>query len=364
VQNQFGEALTLGASTPFEIASLSKTFTAALYALLIRAFDPTLRVGDYSQPNGPLPISSALADITLDQLVNYTSGLPHDNDDATIDAPPYWSYPYSMPAMMSFLQAFPPRPSSPGVNYSYSNLAFALMSAIIASEGSNPNPRAGAFVKKIREYIFDPLGLEAKFFTEVSLADFPLGYNCSYVTSNIPTYTATSPGSPFFPAYFGAGGIVATPKDMFRWLLFNMGAIRNNLLTPLLAALQMPSTTVTSGASQFGLGWFINPSGPSGSATIWKDGDLGGFGSYMAFLPSDDPGYEASPAGAFVLVNGTGVADVRGVEAACALANDVLLIMQGQTPPADKSVYPSSLRIPARANPGFAGSPTLVPSRP
>ncbi|MCI0561183.1 MAG: hypothetical protein MN733_22075, partial [Nitrososphaera sp.] len=29
-----------------------------------------------------------------------------------------------------------------------------------------------------------------------------------------------------------------------------------------------------------------------------------------------------------------------GIEVACTIANDLLLLMQGQTPPADKSVYP------------------------
>lgn len=34
--NQFGQPLTLDGNTPFQLASVSKTFTATLYALLIR----------------------------------------------------------------------------------------------------------------------------------------------------------------------------------------------------------------------------------------------------------------------------------------------------------------------------------------
>ncbi len=149
----------------------------------------------------------------------------------------------------------------------------------------------------------------------------------------------------FFPAYFGAGGVVATPSDMFQWLLFNMGITQNSALTGLLPALQTPSTPVKWGTNQLGLGWFINPAGTNWSASIWKDGGLAGFGSYIGFLPSSNPGVVASQAGAFVLVNAGGVTDSQnnnGVEIACALTNDLLLIMQGETPPADKSVYPRS----------------------
>ncbi len=127
VQNQFGSALTLGASTPFEIASVSKTFTATLYALLIRAHNAKKTVGDYTAPTGPLPISSTLANITLDELMNYTSGLPEDNSNGTVDSPPQWPLPYSVPGLLSFLGAAPPAVAPPNKEYRYSNLAFALM---------------------------------------------------------------------------------------------------------------------------------------------------------------------------------------------------------------------------------------------
>lgn len=343
VQNQFGAALTLDATTPFEIASVSKTFTATLYARLIRSVQSTLTIGDYCVPNGPLRISPTLANITLDELMNYTSGLPQDNDNGAVDAPPYWTYPYSMPGMMSFLEAAPPQVEPPNEKYRYSNLGFAIMSALLASADANSNPSVGAFMQQMREYVFKPLGLQAKFFNEASLAELPLGYDYDYTQS--PVYSAASPGWAFFPAYFGAGGIIATPNDMFQWLLFNMGITQQPLLTPLLPALQSPSTSVQWGDNQFGLGWFINPAGTNWSASIWKDGDLDGFGSYIAFLPSANPGVTASQAGAFVLVNADGVTDTQensGVEIACALTNDLLLIMQGQTPPTDKSAYPRS----------------------
>ena len=72
--NQFGQTLTLDGDTLFQLASVSKTFTATLYALLIRSVSASRTVGDYIVPNGPLPISGSLAGISLDQLVNSHPG--------------------------------------------------------------------------------------------------------------------------------------------------------------------------------------------------------------------------------------------------------------------------------------------------
>ena len=102
-RNQFDVEIPLDATTPFAIAGITKTFTATLYALLIRAFDPGLKIGDYAAPVGPMPINPALAEIALDQLVNYTSGLPADHGHSRIAKPPYKAYPYSVPAMLSYL---------------------------------------------------------------------------------------------------------------------------------------------------------------------------------------------------------------------------------------------------------------------
>jgi serine-type D-Ala-D-Ala carboxypeptidase/endopeptidase len=350
IQNQFGSPL-IGAATLFEIASITKTFTSTLYALLIRASHPRRTIGDYG-----LPISSTLANITLDQLANYTSGLPQDNDiaGAEVATPPFWPRSYSMAQMMSFLDAAPPPVLPPGKAFTYSNLAFDILSTIIASDGTNGNPTIGAFVSKTRKHIFKPLKLQAKFFDEVSLADLPLGFHYEYLPS--PTYTAMAPGDPLFPAIFGDAGIVATPNDMFKWLLFNMGITQDKHLTPLLPALQTRSTRVTEPeyGNHLGLGWFIHPADADCSGSIFKSGRLDGFSSYIAFLPSAEPGAIPSQAGAFVLVNADGITHTQtrdGQEIAFVLTNDLLCIMQGKKPPADKSVYPRSVQKGSQRRP-------------
>lgn len=76
---------------------------------------------------------------------------------------------------------------------------------------------------------------------------------------------------------------------------------------------------------------------------MYKDGELYDFSSYIAFAPSEDPGVVPSRAGAFVLINAKGITDTQkndGTELPAVLANDLLYILQGKTPPDDKSGYP------------------------
>lgn len=340
--NQFGQALTIDGDTPFQLASVSKTLTATLYALLIRSLNPSQTVGDYIVPNGPLPISASLAGISLDQLMNYTSGLPQDNDTDEYDSPPYLPLPYSMTGMLSYLNASPPTVSGTGTIYTYSNLAFALMAAILS--GTNP-PGTNGFARLVRERLLHPLSMGSVYFNEAPIALLPQAYAYDYAAS--PPYSATAPGWPLFPAYFGAGGLVASAKDMLQWLKFNMGLMDVTSLTPLLPALQTPSTSVEAwGTTQLGLGWFITPGSGDSPGSIWKDGGFAGTNTYIAFLPSDAPGSTPSQAGVFVLLNAGGITGDQknnGAEVSAVIANDLLMIMQGQTPPDDKSRYPRSV---------------------
>jgi D-alanyl-D-alanine-carboxypeptidase/D-alanyl-D-alanine-endopeptidase len=331
VANQFGQPLTLSNDTPFLLASVSKTFTATLYALLLRQSDPSLTLGDYIAPKGPLNISSTLAGIPLDGLVNYTSGLPQDDVTNPTDNPAYLPQPYSLTAMLSYLDANPPAVSGTSSTCTYSNLAFSIMAAVLASTMANP-PTTGAFARLMASKVLAPLNMQSRYFSQTDIASLPMGYQYNY--SPKTSYAPIAPGWSLFPAYYGSGGLVASASDLLQWLLFNMGLIQNSALTPLLPALQNPSTVQTWGTTQVGLGWFISPG--SLPTVLWKDGALDGCGSFITFQQSDDPGNLPSQAGVFVLVNGGNMIDqTYGSELAMVLANEVLNIMWGQAPPTD-----------------------------
>jgi len=328
--NQRQEALSLTADTPFELASVSKTFTATLYALLIEGqSNQNLTLGDFS-----LDIGSQFLNIPIVDLVTYTSGLPQDNDTVT-DLPPFLPTPYSVAGMLGYLNFTGLTPGAAGKKYTYSNLAFGIMGGALAPQLAGASD---TYEDLVAENLFAPLGMSSTFFEDVRLDRLPLGYEYSGTE-----YAAVSAGWPGFPAYNGAGGVVASANDMMQWLKFNMGLVANDKLTPLLSKLQSPATKVlTPWGDSLGLGWFLTLASGSTFGTVWKDGDLSGYSSYIAFLPSSAPGEVASQAGVFVLTNSGGINDASGTEICASFANDVLYYMQGLTPPSDKSLYPRS----------------------
>lgn len=330
--DQFQQPMALGHDTLFEIASVSKTFTATLYAYLLGSYgnpDPTL--GDFFADARRHRIGSQFYGIGIAELLNYTSGLPADNDVAF--GPPHWPQPYTVPGMCGFLDMTTYQPAGTGTAYSYSNLGFALAAAVAQRMAGQED---ASFVELMHKYVFKPLGMtETTYFGRTDIARLPLGYTYSSQTA----YAPARPGWPGFPAYNGAGGVVSTPADMQTWLRYNMGIAQNGALTPLLPALQLPTTTVTTKhGAQLGLGWFLSPA-DAASPVVWKDGEIAGCNSYVLFLQSDAPGSVASEAGVFVLTNASGLKTDKGGEIVAALAQDVLALMQGQDVGAEGPVW-------------------------
>lgn len=328
--NHWKNPIDFNNDTPFELASVSKTFTATLYAVVARAqgWNTALTLGDLS-----LGIGTQFSNIPVVSLVNYTSGLPADSKDAT-DFPPFLPKPYSVAGMLGYLNATDMSPTGTGEHYTYSNLGFGIMGGAVIPQLAGSK---STYEDLVRDNIFTPLGLSAAFFADIRIDQLPLGYDYKGTEPQ-----PSDPGWEFFPAYDGAGGIVASANGMMTWLKFNMGLSENTVLTSLLPVLQSPSTAVTtSGGDGLGLGWFMRPASDTTFATVWKDGDLSGFSSFITFLPSSWPGEIPSQAGVFVLMNCNGLKNESGAELSAVLANDVLCYMQGLTPPSDKSVYPS-----------------------
>jgi CubicO group peptidase (beta-lactamase class C family) len=131
--------------------------------------------------------------------MNYTSCLLQDNDNASADSPPYWPQSYSLPAMLSYLDASSPMVSNTGGQYTYSSLGFALMAAILSGSPSN----LAAFADLMHSNIFVPLGMKSTFFDAVSLARLPLGYEYDYQQS--PVFEAIAPWLEFLSGLLWCG---------------------------------------------------------------------------------------------------------------------------------------------------------------
>ena len=108
----------LNEDTYFELASISKTFTATLAAALGAQYQSgwkTQLIENYTAAmlSGGLQIGSQFNNIPLSTLLSYTSGLPADNNTVT-DLPPDLPVPYSPAEMLGYLNMTNLTPSGTG----------------------------------------------------------------------------------------------------------------------------------------------------------------------------------------------------------------------------------------------------------
>jgi len=295
---QNGKKMSFTTDTPFEIASITKTFTATAYELLLQSG----AVGPYDTLNrffgGDLP--AGFLAVPLFDLADFTSGFPTDNGsvdnggvpvpNANGTLPPSLSGSYSQAEMLKFLSSSPFPLNAPGTTYSYSNLGFALLAIALQSAA-----KSDSFGDLINDEVLAPLGMvKTQAYDTAISALLPRGFD--------QTGTQAGPGSGTLPAYDGAGGLVSTPNDMMTWLQFNMGILAIPTLAGVLTPIQTPNSIPRSSITP-GLGWFVSdlPGSNPKRTIIQKNGDLSGFCSQTAFLATE--GCSSPSGGAFALVN-------------------------------------------------------------
>lgn len=141
------------AETPIWSHSLTKSVTNALIGILVR--EGKLKV---AQP-APIAAWQTPGDprhaVTIDQLLRMDSGLPPDetNDLITFATRMWMLEPDSV--------AFAARQalvSTPGTQWAYSNLGYALLSGVIREVAGGGSP--GRTLSFIRRELFEPLGME------------------------------------------------------------------------------------------------------------------------------------------------------------------------------------------------------------
>jgi D-alanyl-D-alanine-carboxypeptidase/D-alanyl-D-alanine-endopeptidase len=287
--------------TPFEIASITKTFTASLYELSVQT--GRIRSDDTVGRFLGSEVSAKIQAIPLFDLANYTSGLPADNVTSNDTYPSTAMGDYTELDMLNFLANPRFTVTTPGTVYTYSNLGFSLLAVCLQRADGFGNGRmwnADEILRPVVNDILVPLGMvKTKPYTSAISGLLPLGFDAE----GNPLAT----GSPTLPAYDGAGGLVSTPNDMMTWLQFNMGIIESENLGNVLPVVQTPAATGVSDLPTNtvpGLGWFatiIQTSSGGALTIIEKNGDLPGFSSQIAFLAPAE--CQSAAAGVFVLAN-------------------------------------------------------------
>jgi CubicO group peptidase (beta-lactamase class C family) len=117
----------------FEIGSITKVFTAALLADLVRHH--AVELDDPISCDLPFPLREPAKNgkpVTYRTLANHTSGLPRDPDNNMFEKTPDNPFcGYSVDSLNQYLRNLMSLQSTPGERYVYSNLGFGLLGYLL-----------------------------------------------------------------------------------------------------------------------------------------------------------------------------------------------------------------------------------------
>ena len=200
--------------TPFAIASVTKTFTAAL--ILRLAEQGRLTIDD--RLSRWLPDYPNAARITLRMLLQHTSGLADFFQNPKFDAVlnkakrHAWTPETVLPYVAK--PAF-----APGKGWGYSNTNYVLLGLVAERAGG------ASWAQQIRQDFFVPLGLASTYVQGVGTPAVPpahanvmfVGYGGKILPRDLSDGSTFVPFTSVVTAAFSAGSIASTSGDLARW---------------------------------------------------------------------------------------------------------------------------------------------------
>jgi CubicO group peptidase (beta-lactamase class C family) len=250
-------------ATRFQLASVSKQFTAAATLLQVEAGRVRL----------DSPVTEWFSDcppswsgITVHHLLTHTAGLNHWNDHPELDLCG-WTPPSE--AIKAF-QAAPVR-FSPGTDWYYSSPGYVLLAHIVERASGRP------YRSYLQEAIFEPLGLSD---TLVGMPDGQDRLAIPYAAGEpTPSFELDSLG-------MGAGDAWSTTHDLVRWdRALAAGSFLSNRSRELTFT-PHAKIGVDRLADAYGYGWQLGTI--AGHAVRFHSGGNAGFRTYNAWFPEID----------------------------------------------------------------------------
>ncbi|WP_420734516.1 serine hydrolase domain-containing protein [Brevibacterium luteolum] len=252
--------------TEFEIGSITKTFTAVLFAQAIERGEVT---ADTTLGELFGPAVGAAPEATLLQLATHTSGLPRlppgnplpNFVAAVLHTDPYTESADDLLAGLSDIST-PTAVKADAAAGEYSNYGYALLGLALAQAADTDYPRL------LQERILTPLGMDDTYLPVEPgglSAGAPRGLAAGGIPASPWTMAASAP----------AGGIRSTAADMARYLQ----AIMNTDL-PGSAEATTPHALLDE-ETEIGYGWLIEAQ--ADPALTFHNGGTGGFRSVTGF---------------------------------------------------------------------------------
>ena len=257
-----------GCDTAYDIMSMTKQFTAA--AILKLEMMGKLRVSDpMSKFVGPVPDDKRA--ITVHHLLTHTSGLTDQlggdyealSREEMLDA-----------ALESELR------SAPGTEYSYSNLGYSILAAIVEKASGT------SYERFLASHLFEPAGMRHTGYVlpEWRPEQVAVEYDENGEPKGRPFDHPWAEDGPYWNLR-GNGGMLSTAHDMFRWHV----ALRGEEILSKSAKDKMFKPHVPEeegGDSYYGYGWVVSPTDEG--RILWHDGGNGWSLGVLARFPDQD----------------------------------------------------------------------------
>jgi CubicO group peptidase (beta-lactamase class C family) len=257
-----------GCDTAYDIMSMTKQFTAA--AILKLEMMGELRVTDpMSKFVGPVPDDKRA--ITLHHLLTHTSGL---TDQLGGDYEALSREEMLDGALESELR------SVPGSEYSYSNLGYSILAAIVEKASGT------SYERFLTSHLFEPAGMRQTGYVlpEWKPDRVAVEYDKNGEPKGRPFDHPWAEDGPYWNLR-GNGGLLSTARDMFRWHAALEGvevlskSAKDKMFEP-----HVPEEE--GGDSYYGYGWVVSPTDEG--RIVWHDGGNGWSLGVMARFPDQD----------------------------------------------------------------------------
>ncbi|HEY3947795.1 serine hydrolase domain-containing protein [Phenylobacterium sp.] len=257
----------------FQVGSVSKPLTAAVVMKLVERGRIVL-----SDPLSKyVPEYPAGRDITIEQLLTHTSGVPDVNG-----LPIYKSLGLQHRTPAEIVAAFKDAPLAfpPGSSYAYSNSNYVLLALIIERVTGE------AYGEAMQRELFDPLGMRDSGHR---------GDDSAVIPNMTSGYVRSKAGTLARPAWFdwsvktGNGSIYSTGQDLFR---FVRGYFGGRVIGSRLVDLATTPKSVPPRAPGFewlsrdiGYGWMLDRN--LGRRRVFHIGRSPGYNAALAYYPDD-----------------------------------------------------------------------------
>ena len=263
----YEEKVNIKTNTIFELASVSKQFTAMTIMMLKEK--GLLSYDDLVEKYITIPYKG----ITIRQLLTHTSGLPDYQN--IMDA--HWdkSKVANNKDIIEYLNKYaPPALFEPGTKYEYSNTGFVILASITEKVSGRD------FIEFCNTEIFSKLKMNHTAIRtleqKASTPNFALGY--IFVPERNKYIRADSFPSSNYTIWLGnrkgPGRISSTVQDLLKWdqALYGQSLISSKTLQDAYT----PITLKNGRISNYGFGWELIPNAPNGKI-VWHNGDNPGY---------------------------------------------------------------------------------------